>query len=143
MSPVFSFDMGVIIFLVFSGTRVLDRATTMGPVFEEWPIEELSSVVTIKTTDFERERLLNGFKCTDDTLFAFAPDRSLFGPSCCDIDRIDGINEVAGSRSATVGNSVSFKEARSRLIPLVGFDGDMLFQERARFGRCQAKLLIS
>lgn len=113
VSPVFSLDVGVVIFLVFSGSSVLHRPPTMGPVFKDWPVKELGSVVAVKATDFERQRLLNGFEGTDDALFAFTPDGSLFGPSGSDIDRIDGINEVTGNRCATVGNGVGFEEAGS------------------------------
>lgn len=97
VSPVFPLDMSVIVFLVFSGPGVVNRATAMNPIFEHGPVQELTTIVAVEAPDLKGKSLLNGFEGLESTRFTFSPDGSLFSPSSGDIDRIDGKNEHSGS----------------------------------------------
>ena len=39
--PVFFFDVRIIVFVIFAGTRVLDRVYTLREVFQQWPVDKL------------------------------------------------------------------------------------------------------
>ena len=53
MSPVFLFDVSVVVFVVGSGASELDGAFSLCEMFEEVIIEELAAVVTIKAEQRE------------------------------------------------------------------------------------------
>ena len=55
LSPVFLFDVSVVIFLVGPGASELDRILTVLKVTDEVPIEELGAIVAIEAEDRERE----------------------------------------------------------------------------------------
>ena len=55
LSPVFLFDVGVVIFFVRAGSRELDRVLTILEVANKVPIEKLGAVVAVKAEDRERE----------------------------------------------------------------------------------------
>ena len=41
VSPIFAFDMGIVVFVILARARVLDRALAFGVMLVEWPVEEL------------------------------------------------------------------------------------------------------
>ena len=55
LSPVFLFDVCVVIFFVRSRTRELDRVLTVLEVTDEMPVEKLGPIVAIKAEDRERK----------------------------------------------------------------------------------------
>lgn len=66
---------------------------------------------------------------------------ALLGPSCGNIDSIEGNGVNTGQRSAAVMDGVGLKESRFFLVPLIGFDGDMVSKEQARL--CGAAALAA
>jgi len=42
-----------------------------------------------------------------------------------------------------VGNGIGFKKSWDAFIPLVGLDGNMLLDQRARLGGCQTLLAVA
>ena len=56
MSPIFLFDMGVVVFVAGSATGKLDGFFSLGKVPEEVVVEELGSVVRIEAKEGERQR---------------------------------------------------------------------------------------
>ena len=54
MGPVFSFDVGVVVFLVFSGASELDGFFTLDEVVKEKAVEKFSAVIEIDTEDGKR-----------------------------------------------------------------------------------------
>ena len=125
MSPVFLFDMGVIIFVISTAAGKVDRAISLGEVFEEVVIEEFPSIVAIKTKQGEGQRFFDLFDLIKGIGFAFAPDGTLFGPAGGNVDTVDGIGEDAGEDVTAMGHGIGFEEARFGFIPLMGFDRDL------------------
>jgi len=56
MSPVFLFDMGVVLFVVGAATGELDGLFSEGEVAEEVVVEEFASVIGVEAEEGERER---------------------------------------------------------------------------------------
>jgi hypothetical protein len=52
----------------------------------------------------------------------------LFSPACCQVGVIDGDDVLTGGRVVAMMDSVSFKEAGDKLIPLICADGDLMAQ---------------
>ena len=80
---------------------------------------------------------------TENTELALAPDGALFGPAGGDIRIIDGDGVLSVCRFAAVVDSVGFDKAGAKFVPLVGFDGDLVSQERAWFGEGTALAAIA
>ena len=56
MSPVFLFDMGVVLFVVRAAAGELDGLFSVGEVAEEVVVEEFGSVIGVEAEEGERER---------------------------------------------------------------------------------------
>ncbi len=142
MSPVFLFDMSVVLIVVGAAAGELDGLGSLREVAEEVVVKEFGAVIAVEAEEGEREGGFDVLDLFQDAGFAFAPDGSLFGPAGGDIDGIDGIGEHAGERVAAVGNGVGFEESGAGFIPLIGFDGDMVAQEGAGFGGGAAAFFV-
>ena len=57
----------------------------------------------------------------------------MFAPVGGNVDRIGGDGVIAFDGGAAVSHGIGFQEARARLIPLIGFDGDVVFEKESRF----------
>jgi len=134
MSPVFLFDVSVVLFVVGAAAGEVDGRFSLGEVLVEVVVEEFGSVIAVEAEEGERERGFDILDLLEDAGFAFAPDGSLFGPAGGDIDDVEGVGEHAGEGIAAVGDGVGFEEAGVGFIPLVGFDGDLVAQEGTGFG---------
>jgi len=55
-SPVLFFDVSVIIFVIRTRACELDKAFTMGEVFEDGPVKKFGTVIAIKAKQRERQR---------------------------------------------------------------------------------------
>jgi len=141
MGPVFLFYMGVIVFVVGSASGELDGLFSFGKVSLEVIVEELSTIVAIETEDWKGESFFDVLNLFQDTCFTLSPDSSLFGPTGSDIDEIDGIDIHSRGGITAMGNSISFEEARAKLVPLIGLDRYLLSQEGALFRGCLASFV--
>jgi len=126
MGPVFLLNMGIIVFMIGAASGELDRFIPFGKVSEEVIIEKLASIVTIEAEQGERQSLFDLFNLFEGIGFSFTPDGSLFSPTGCNIDAVNGIGEHTGEGITAMGDGVGFKEAGLGFVPLVGFDGDLL-----------------
>ena len=126
MGPVFLFDMGVVIFMIGPASGELDGLFSLGEVFQEGSVEELTAVVAIEAEEREREGFFDVFDLLKGAGFAGSPDGALFSPSGGNVDEVDGICVHTGGGGAAMGDGIGFEEARSGFIPLIGFDGDLL-----------------
>ena len=63
----------------------------------------------------------------------FAECSALFGPAGCDINGISGKDVEAIDRGTTMGDGIGFKVSGFGLVPLIGFDGDMMFEQETGF----------
>ena len=126
MSPVFLFDVSVILFVVGAAAGEVDGRFSLGEVLIEVVVEEFGSVIAVEAEEGERERGFDILDLLEDAGFAFAPDGSLLGPTGGDIDDVEGVGEHAGEGIAAVGDGVGFEEAGAGFIPLVGLDGDLV-----------------
>jgi len=142
VGPVFLFDVGVIVFVVSSASGELDGLFSLSEVSEEVVIEELGSVVTIEAEQWEGQGSFDIFDLFQDVGFSFPPDGALFGPAGGNIDAVNGIGEGAREGFSAMGDSISFEEAGSGLVPLVSLDGDVFSEESSWFGGGTPSFLI-
>ncbi len=63
MSPVLSFHMSIIIFVVFTRSGKLYGSFSVGKILQKTPVEELTAVIRVEPTETERKRLLNAGNC--------------------------------------------------------------------------------
>ena len=111
MSPVFLFDVGVVIFVISPASGELDGLFSFGKVSLEVIVEELASIIAIEAEDGEREGFFDVFDLFQYSCFALSPYGTLFGPAGSDIYEIDGIGEHTGEGIATMSDSIGFEEA--------------------------------
>jgi len=64
---------------------------------------------------------------------SFAERGTLFSPVGGNINGIGGHGIKAFDRSAAVSDGIGFKETGAGFIPLVGFDGDVVFEKKTWF----------
>lgn len=125
MSPVFLFDMGIIVFVISTATGKVDGVFSLGEVFEEVVIEEFPSIVAIKAEEGEGQDFFDLFDLIEGIGFAFSPDGALFGPAGGNVDTVECIGEEAGEGISAMGDGIGFEKAGFGFIPLVGFDRDL------------------
>ena len=73
-----------------------------------------------------------------DASLTFAPDSSLLCPTGSNINAIEAKNEAASGRIAAMSDGVGLNETGDGFIPLIGFDWDLFFDDRAWFGGSEA-----
>ena len=134
MGPVFTFDVGIVVFLVFSGASELDGFIALLKVIEEKAVDEFAAVIEIDAEDNERQGIFHIFDLLRDFTETFAVGGSLFGPAGGNVDGIGGNGVMAFYGAAAVGDGVCFKKTRFEFIPLFCFDGDVMFEEESWFG---------
>lgn len=134
MGPVLLFHMGVIVLVVWSASSKLHGSVSLVEVSDKMPIEELRAVVAVKAKQGERQGVFDILDLLKDFLFPFSPDCSLFSPTGGNIDGVDGIGELAQEAFSAVGDGIGLEESWFCLIPLVGLNGDLFFEEGAGFG---------
>ena len=81
MGPVFLFYMGVIVLVIGSTSGKLHGLISLVKVLHQMPIQELRAVIAVKPKQRERQGVFDILDLPEDFSFAFAPDRSLFGPA--------------------------------------------------------------
>ena len=96
-------------------------------------IEKLASVITIEAEDREEECFFDVFDLFQNPGISFSPDCALFSPPGGDIDEIDGVDVHSGGGIATMSGRIGFEQTRPGFVPLIGFDGDVLSEQCARF----------
>src|SRR5512143_2748305 len=134
MGPVVLFHMSVIVFMVRSASSKLHGLVSLLKVLDQMPIQELRAIIAVKSEQSKRQAVFDILDLPQDVCFAFAPDRSLFGPARRNIDGVDGIGKLAQEGLPTMGDGIGLQESRLRFIPLVGLNGDLFSQEGAGFG---------
>src|SRR3989338_114518 len=77
--------------------------------------------------------MLHVFDLSGNLPVALAVGSTLFGPTGGDIDGVGSHCVEAKKRRCTMQDRSSFNEARSKLIPLIGLNGDVMFEEKAWF----------
>ena len=138
MGPVLLLDMGVVVLFVGSGSGELDRWGSVLEVSDQMPLDEFGAVVAVEAEDGEWQGNLDGDDLLQDTAFSLAPDCTLLGPSGGDVGDIEGEGELTGHGIAAMSHGIGFEEARPCLIPLVGFDGNVVLEQRAGLGGGEA-----
>jgi len=142
VSPVFLFDVSVIIFVIGTASGELDGLFSLSKMFEEVMVEELRSVVTIEAQQGERQAGFDIFDLLQDIRFSFSPDGSLFGPAGGDVDASQSYRRRCHRGILRNGDGIGFEEAGVGLIPLVGLDGDMFSEKGSWFGSGAASFLV-
>ena len=138
MGPVFTFDMGVVIFLVGPCACELDGFFAFEEVVEEESVEELSAVIEIDTEDNEGQGIFHIFNLSGDLAESLAVGGSLFGPTGGDVDGIGGEGVGAFEGGTAVGDGVCFQESGSKFVPLPCFNGDVMLEKEPWFSGASA-----
>lgn len=141
MSPVFTFDVSVIVFLIGSGACELDGLLAFEEVVIEETVEELPAVIKVNAEDGKRQRIFHIFDFPCDFTESFAVGGPLFGPAGGDVDGIGGEGVGAFESGTAVNNGIGFKESGSKFVPLPCFDGDVVFEKESWF--CGASAFAS
>jgi len=69
-----------------------------------------------------------------DSGLPFAEHGAAFGPGAVDVGQIEGMSELAVGAVAGVGDQVDLGEAGLGDIPVIGFDRDVVLEQRAGLG---------
>ena len=133
MGPVFLFHMSVIVLMIGSASGKLHGLLSLVKVLHQMPIQELRAVIAVIPKQRERQGVFDIPDLLEDLCFAFAPDRSLFGPASGNIHGVDGLGELAEESLPAMGDGISLQESWFGLVPLVGLNGDLFSQESAGF----------
>lgn len=134
MGPVFAFDVCVVVFLVFSGTRKLHRFISFFEIIVEEMVEEFSAIIEIYTEDVKREGVFHIFDLPGNFPETFTVGGTLFCPAGGNVDGIGGKSVDSLDGTSAVSNSVCFKEPGSEFIPLSCFNRDMVFEKETGLG---------
>src|SRR3989338_481165 len=130
--------MGVVVFLIFPGAGELNRGFTAEEIIHEEFVKEFLPVVTVESEDGKGQGFFNIFDFVCNVPESFAVGGALLRPVGGNVERIGGDRIMAfGSRTA-VSYGIGFQEARARFLPLMGLDGNMVFEKKARFSRTPA-----
>ena len=141
MGPVLLFDMGVVVLSIGSGSSELDGVASVLEVPDQVPLEELAPVVAVEAEDAKGERGFDGDDLLQNPGLSLAPDRPLLGPSGGEVGEIEAEDELPGHGVAAMRHGIGFQESGAGLIPLVGFDGDVVLKECAGLGGGEASAL--
>src|ERR1700690_3771009 len=125
MGPVLLLNVRVVVLVVSSASSKLDGLFSVREVSKQVMVQELRAVVRIKPFGLKGKSLFNIFYLFENIRLSFAPYVSLLSPYGGDINAVYGECKHAGHRVAAVSNSISLHKPRARLVPLIGFDGDM------------------
>ena len=93
MSPIFLFDMGVVVFVISPASRKVDGLLTIREMTLEVIVEELTAIVGIKAEESKGEPFFDIFDLLQNTAFPFPPDSSLFCPAGSNIGEINCIGK--------------------------------------------------
>ena len=96
MSPVFLFDVGVIVFVVRSGGSELDRPFAFEEEVSQMPIDTFGALIAIKAKQLKGEKVFNILDLFLDLNFTFAVNGALFGPTGGNTDRVKGVDKITG-----------------------------------------------
>ena len=119
VSPVFLFDMGVVVLVVSSAPCKLYTLVSCRKVSEEMIIEELRTVIGVESQQRERKGCLDVLYLLQHICFTFTPYSPLFGPTGSDVYTIYCERKHAGHRGTAVSHSVSLQEPLTGFISLV------------------------
>src|SRR5512136_3028100 len=104
MGPVFLFHMSVVVLMIGSASAKLHGLLSLVKVPHQMPIQELRAVIAVKPKQRERQGVFDILDLPENLGFAFAPDRSLFGPAGGNIHGIYGIGELAEESLPAMGD---------------------------------------
>ena len=107
MGPVLLLDMGVIVLMIGPASGELHGLISLVKVPHQMPIQELRAVVAVKSKQRKRQGVFDILDLLEDLCFAFAPDRSLFGPAGGNIYGVYGIGELAQESFPAMGDRKS------------------------------------
>ena len=111
MSPVFLFNVGIVVFVISPASGELDGMFSFGKVPLEVIVEELASIIAIEAEDGKREHFFDVFYLFQDCCFTLSPDCALFSPAGGNIHEINGIDIYSGDGLAAMSNRIGFEKA--------------------------------
>ncbi len=141
MSPVFLFDMSVVVLLVRPRAGELDRGAAILEVADEVPLKELGAVIAVEAENGKGQRGFDGNDLFQYAPRTFAPDGALFSPSGGEVGEVEAEDELTGHGVAAMRHGIGLQEAGTGLVPLVGFDRDVALKECAGLGGREASAL--
>ena len=128
MSPVLLFNIGVVVFMIWTGTGKLDGGLAIAEIAPEVVIEELAAIIDMEAQNREGQMGFDICNSLGDVGVAFVPDGACFRPLAENISQGNAPDEVAFNGIAAVGDRVSLDEARANDIVMGGADGNLQFE---------------
>ena len=113
MSPVFTFDMSVVVAVIFARASEQNRVLTVEEIINEKAVDEFTPVIGVKTENGKRQRVFHIFDLPGDIAEALTVSGALFRPVSSNINGVGCIGEMTSERSAAMSDGVRFKEART------------------------------
>src|SRR5215510_1719855 len=124
--------MSVVIFLVRATTSELDVERLA--IVIEMGIDKFRTIVGVNTQQFKRQGLSEGFHGATHSCLPFAQDRTGLDPGGVNVGEVQRMAAVSRSPAARMRDQIDFGETRLPNVPAIGFDGNVMLQQGARFG---------
>lgn len=111
----------------------MDGALALEEEMSQMPVDKFTALVAVKAKQLKGERVFDIQDLFLDLDFTFAVNGPLFGPTGGNTDGVESVDKMAGQGITAMGGGVGFEETGFGFIPLIGFDGDVVFEEEAGF----------
>ena len=136
--PVLLLDVGVVVLAVGPRAGEAHRPGSFLEVAHEMVVEELAAVVAVEAEDRKGQAWFDVSDLLQHASAAPAPEGAQASPAGVDVGEGDGPDVLPVDGAATVGHGVGLDEAGAGHIPMLGAQGDLLFEQGARLGRATA-----
>jgi len=132
MGPVLLLNVGIVVLLVGPAAGELDLG--LSAVFEQMVVEEFAAVIGVQSAQGEGQGLADLLEGLQNAGFASSLHGPGFHPAGEDVGEVEGVKKLALGGRPGMGHQIHFHRARALDIPVVGLDGDLVPEQRARFG---------
>ena len=99
--------------------------------------QEFGAVVHVEALQLKSQPLLQIFDLGQDVGRPLVPDGAVLGPLAENVGKGEAPDETAGHGGAAVGNRVGLQEARPVNVPIVGSNGNLVFEVLTATGAAQ------
>jgi len=130
MRPVLLLDVGVVVLLV--GAAVAELHLVVSAPTADVPVDKFRAIVGIDPPQREGQRRLDLLQSVQHRLAALAQYGSRLGPARVHIGQVERVGELPAGGVSRMRNQIHLRETRQLLLPVVGAEGDQVFEQRAR-----------
>src|SRR3972149_4492214 len=134
--PVLLLDMGLIVFLVRTGTR--ESNLLVPAIAQEQVVNEFAAVIRVTAQQIKGQILAHGVNCGANCLLATSGQGHWLGPACAQGSTGQGVQKMCCDAVSTMRHQVYFQEAWFVFAPVrKDANRDVLFEQAARLGGTQ------